>query len=332
MMRGRHSMAILKMMGQTDTIASTTEEYIAHAVRLGSDIAWRSNLREATRGSKHRVYRDQACIEALQDFLEGAARGNWPAPAQRPFRFPSAALKTGMKSSVQSNQAQPQMAHITLETTGIERRFYFRQGTTDQDVIHKVFQQHQYALHNLRRWPDLLTLIARNAGEGRRPFVVDAGANIGASAVYFATKIPGASIAAIEPAASNVDVLRQNVDGLDVEVIRAALSSGIGASKHMETTPKGVDDVANVTIPELFGTRKAGLFPFLVKIDIEGAEKGVFSANTEWIPRTPVLMVDLHDWLLARQRSALPFLQAISQYDRDFILSGETVVSIANSH
>jgi len=342
MMRGRHSMAILKMMGQIDTIASTTEEYIAHAVRLGLDLEWRSNVRDATRRSKHRVYRDQACIAAFQDFLEGAARGNRPAPEQRPFRFPSAALKSGMKSSVQSDPAQPQMAHITLETTGIERRFYFRQGTTDQDVIHKVFQQHQYALHNLRRWPYLLNLIARNAGEGRRPLVVDAGANIGASTVYFAIKIPGASVVAIEPAASNVGVLRQNVDGLDVEVICAAISSHAGASKiiapglghwgmRTEAAPQGGGDVANITIPELLGSREAGLFPFLIKIDIEGAKKEVFSANTEWIPRTAVIMVELHDRLLPNQGTALPFLQAVQQCDRDFILSGETVVSIANS-
>ena len=342
MMRGRHSMAILKMMGQIDTIASTTEQYVAHAVRLGSDIEWRGNLRDATRRNKHRVYRDQACIGALQDFLEGAAREGRRAPEQQPFRFPGATQKSGTKSSVQPDPVLPQLAHITLESTGIERRFYFRQGTTDQSVIHKVFQQHQYALHTLRRWPDLLNLIARKAGESRRPLVVDAGANIGASSLYFAIKIPSASVVAIEPAASNVDVLVQNVEGLDVEVIRGALSSRTGVSKitdpgpgywgmRTEVVPHGIGGVANITIPELLGTHEAGLFPFLVKIDIEGAEKDVFSANTEWIPRTAVIMIELHDWLLPKQGTALPFLQAIQQCDRDFLLSGETVVSIANS-
>lgn len=341
MMRGRHSMAILKMMGQIDTIASTTEEYITHAVRLGSDIAWRSNLREATRRNKHRVYGDNACIAALQDFLEGAAREVGRAPEHRPFRFPSATQKSGTMTSVQPDPALP-LAHITLETTGIERRFYFREGNTDQSVIREVFQQHQYALHTLRRWPDLLNLIARQAGESRRPLVVDAGANIGASSVYFAIKIPSASVVAIEPAANNVDVLRRNVEGLDVEVICAALSSRTGASKivdpglghwgiRTEVVPHGGGDVTNITIPELLATHEAGLFPFLVKIDIEGAEKDVFSANTEWIPRTAIIMVELHDWLMPKQGTALPFLQAIRQYDRDFILSGETVVSISNS-
>jgi len=187
-----------------------------------------------------------------------------------------------------------------------------------------------------------VNLIARKAGESRRPLVVDAGANIGASSVYFAIKIPSASVVAIEPATSNVDVLRRNVEGLDVEVMRAALSSHTGASKivdpglghwgmRTEAVPHGSGDVTNITISELLGTHEAGLFPFLVKIDIEGAEKDVFSANTEWIPRTAVIMVELHDWLLPKQGTALPFLQAIRQFDRDFILSGDTVVSISNS-
>jgi FkbM family methyltransferase len=299
-------------------------------------------LRDATRSSKHRVYRDRACIEALQDFLETAAREGRRATEQRPFRFPSAPGKSATESGAQKESAPPQLAHIILETTGIERRFYFRPETTDQAVIRQVFQQHQYALHNLRRWPDLMNLVARKAGEGCRPLVVDAGANIGASAVYFAIKIPGASIVAIEPAANNFDVLTENVDGLDVRVIRAALSCRTGGSKivdpglghwglRTEATPQGVGDVANVTIPDVLGTREAGLFPFLVKIDIGGAERDVFSANTEWIARTPVLMVELHDWLLPKQGTTLPFLKTMSRYDRDFILSGETVVSIANS-
>jgi len=36
LMRGRHSAAILNMMGTKDTIASTLDEYIELAIRLGS--------------------------------------------------------------------------------------------------------------------------------------------------------------------------------------------------------------------------------------------------------------------------------------------------------
>jgi protein O-GlcNAc transferase len=75
LMRGRHSAAILAMMGTPDTIASTIDEYIALAVRLGSDSAWRKQVSQKTAGNKHRLYRDTICITALEDFIEAAVEG-----------------------------------------------------------------------------------------------------------------------------------------------------------------------------------------------------------------------------------------------------------------
>lgn len=69
-MRGRHSSAILTMMGVTETIASTTDEYIELAVRLGLDSEWRKQISDKTSANKHLVYRDKTCITALEDFLE----------------------------------------------------------------------------------------------------------------------------------------------------------------------------------------------------------------------------------------------------------------------
>ncbi len=85
-----------------------------------------------------------------------------------------------------------------------------------------------------------------------------------------------------------------------------------------------------VTINEIFASHQEDCFPFLVKIDIEGAEKELFQQNTEWMAKTPVIIVELHDWMLPGQRVALPFLRSLCQLDRDFISMGENVLSIAN--
>lgn len=73
-MRGRESGAILTMMGVTETIAGSLDEYVALAVRLGKDPEWRLHISGRTAGNKHRLYRDRACIKALEDFLEGAVK------------------------------------------------------------------------------------------------------------------------------------------------------------------------------------------------------------------------------------------------------------------
>jgi predicted O-linked N-acetylglucosamine transferase (SPINDLY family) len=74
LMRGRHSAAILEMMDLPDLIADGVEDYIAIAVRMARDPAWRQEMRRRTAASKHRLWRDRTCITALETFLEQAVR------------------------------------------------------------------------------------------------------------------------------------------------------------------------------------------------------------------------------------------------------------------
>ena len=74
LMRGRHTTAILTMMGVTDTIAETVEDYVAVATRLAADADWRRAVAAQMAANRHRVYRDRACIEALEAFLIAATR------------------------------------------------------------------------------------------------------------------------------------------------------------------------------------------------------------------------------------------------------------------
>jgi protein O-GlcNAc transferase len=74
LMRGRHTAAILEMMGIADTIAGSIDDYVATAVRLARDAPWRTALRRRIAQSRHRVCRDRACIAALADFLDTEAR------------------------------------------------------------------------------------------------------------------------------------------------------------------------------------------------------------------------------------------------------------------
>jgi protein O-GlcNAc transferase len=74
LMRGRHSSAILTMMGLTETIATTLDEYVMLAVKLGQDSKWRRYISDKISKNKHLAYRDRACITALEDFMERAVK------------------------------------------------------------------------------------------------------------------------------------------------------------------------------------------------------------------------------------------------------------------
>jgi protein O-GlcNAc transferase len=72
-MRGRHTAAILTMMEVTETIVSSIDDYVAISVRLARDPIWREQVKNRMSAHRDRVYRDDACIAALQEFLSRAA-------------------------------------------------------------------------------------------------------------------------------------------------------------------------------------------------------------------------------------------------------------------
>jgi len=77
-MRGRHTLAFLKMMGLDECIAADKDQYIAMAVRLGQDETLRQTLSGVIRTRKHALYRDPQPVRALESFLEQAIRSYRP--------------------------------------------------------------------------------------------------------------------------------------------------------------------------------------------------------------------------------------------------------------
>ncbi|MEA2987701.1 MAG: hypothetical protein QOG83_412 [Alphaproteobacteria bacterium] len=235
-------------------------------------------------------------------------------------------------------------ASTQLQFGTTTRQLYFREKSTDESVIQQIFFDQQYDMKRLGRTPELIDYLARQGAKGLKPLVIDAGANIGASPVYFTAILPDALVVAVEPDRENFNLLAKNVEGINVTPIHAAISSTTGRARvtdpgqgHWGYRTQSLADndatgeaVPRVTINDLYRSHPAPYFPFLVKVDIEGGEMDLFSANTEWVARTPVVIVELHDWLMLKGGTSRPFLQCISKLDRDFVYIGEDIYSIAN--
>ncbi|MBD2181578.1 O-linked N-acetylglucosamine transferase family protein [Aerosakkonema funiforme] len=73
-MRGRHSYAILKMLGMTETIAKDETEYIEIAVRLGLDRSWRESIVKKMNQRHSYLYNDKTCVAALEEFYQQVVR------------------------------------------------------------------------------------------------------------------------------------------------------------------------------------------------------------------------------------------------------------------
>ena len=169
--------------------------------------------------------------------------------------------------------------------------------------------------------------------------IIDAGAYIGASTMFFAEKFPHARIIAVEPAEGNFELLRENTKIFsNVTAVKAAIwsTTEIRTLKHrhtsywgltvtdtqnrVEPTGQQIDCITVASLMETYGIEKIDLF----KMDIEGGEKNVLENSADWIDAVDILTVELHDRICAGCTEA--FHQATRQFAH-FETHGEKVTA-----
>lgn len=69
-MRGRQSYAALTMLGVTDTIATSEEEYLQIAVQLGLKPEWRHGIAQRMAVGQTHLFEDTACVKGLEAFYQ----------------------------------------------------------------------------------------------------------------------------------------------------------------------------------------------------------------------------------------------------------------------
>jgi FkbM family methyltransferase len=224
--------------------------------------------------------------------------------------------------------------------TETKRRFTHRGTVADLGVMRQMFDDKDYCLDKLKRGAEINERYHDLVRRGLTPLILDCGANIGASAVYFGCNYPMAHIVCFEPDADNFELLVRNSVGLDADLRKEAVGStnalvsvvdvGEGSwGLQTELNPHG--DVKRVAISEVVETKVGlGFVPFIGKFDIEGGEADLFCEPYSWTDRFPLLIVELHDWLLPKQQTSKTFLKMSANSNRDFVHIGENVFSIKN--
>lgn len=160
-------------------------------------------------------------------------------------------------------------------------------------------------------------------------FVIDAGANIGYTAVLFATWWPESTIISVEPDKENYELtLKNTMSYPNIKVMHAALWNKesilkIEAGQEDGFVVREFGDeggkvkqqnlTRGVSIQQLLKRYNKSKVDFL-KLNIEGSEKEVFSENyDEWLPNTKTILVELHDGKNPGCSKAV--FTAINQYD-----------------
>lgn len=215
---------------------------------------------------------------------------------------------------------------------------FLREGA-DRATFWQVLVEQQYNMNGFPHFRELQQAYNNLLNEGRRPVIVDAGANIGLSTIWFAQLFPEAVIVAVEPETGNCELLARNVASYpNVQVVHGGLWShretlavsnpgaGSAAFQVNETHSSDGDDknIRGYTVDELVELVSQGTL-FAVKIDIEGAQKQVFKANTDWVGRADLIIMELEDWLFPWQGTSTPFFRCISAHQFEYLIQGENI-------
>jgi FkbM family methyltransferase len=227
-----------------------------------------------------------------------------------------------------------ELTEVRLDGFNPPRTFYNRGTHEDRESTENTFQKHDF---DFSKFPhhaaDLQAVYDSSLERGATPLIIDLGAHIGEASVWFASLFPEAKIFAIEPDGENLEVLKKNAEGLKIEVFHCAVSDkqavatlvdpGRGSWGYMlgdaTDCPKR-GPVAVIRFPALMQiAEQRGLFPLILKFNIEGAEKQLFSGDVSWIDSFPLIIGELHDWMLPHQGISAAFLRAVADRKRDFL-------------
>ncbi len=181
---------------------------------------------------------------------------------------------------------------LRMEVPDLTHPVTLRGGTSDRSAFNEIFVRQAYD----RPYP----------GEPR--FIVDAGANIGLASVRFAQLYPDAHIVAVEPDGANFALTEQNIApypgasavqaGVWPRTVRLTIENPDAKSwsfRVREAQP-GESSFPAVSLADLM--RQAGASRIdILKLDVEGAERELFAdpQRDEWLARTNMLFVELHD-------------------------------------
>jgi FkbM family methyltransferase len=163
-----------------------------------------------------------------------------------------------------------------------------RPSQPDLDTFHMIFLKHEYDFDC-----------------GSPKYIIDAGAHIGLSSIFFGLKYPDAKILSIEPEGSNYKLLVTNTKRFpNIKTIKAALWSHktyvsilnphATECSYQVTEANDKCEIKTITVDDAMIELSTERIDIL-KLDIEGSEIEVFKTSGPWIDRIKSIILETHD-------------------------------------
>jgi len=217
-------------------------------------------------------------------------------------------------------------------------------GLATKVVLHPKELQHPVEVRSWLEYRILRKILRRNAYEIARKdidpvTILDAGANVGFSAVYFASRYPRTQICAVEPDEGNFRQLQKNCAPYsNIDCVYGAICgtprklfvvNPVNRIDSFQVRDEGVAasrPVDGITVSQLLN-RMGWDRISLLKMDIEGSEEEVFRENAEaWIGLVDVFAIEVHD--TEERQASRALFAALAATDRSYALrpKGENLI------
>ena len=187
----------------------------------------------------------------------------------------------------------PAGRQVRIKTNGLPHPFFLRTKTYDTNIFYQIFigKEVDFAI------------------AGKPNIIVDAGANIGLSSLFFTRKFKTSQIYSIEPEKSNYDLLVKNTKEYShIHPINAALwdkdqllnivdnGEGNASFQTSESVIKNtISQIQGMSMQHFMSLNNLNKID-LLKIDIEGSEFELFnSENIDWIDAVDNIAIEIHD-------------------------------------
>jgi FkbM family methyltransferase len=189
----------------------------------------------------------------------------------------------------------PKKGLIYVSIPELSNPIIVRGKTTDVYIFEKIFILEDYNI------PYFINFDPR--------LIIDGGAYVGYSSIFFANKFPDSLVVAVEPENSNFSILEKNTSKyLNIRREQAGIWNkntflkikdiGVGHYGFIveEANKKDNRSLKAITISDILEKYNFNKIDIL-KLDTEGAEKAIFSSNfDDWLSKTKMIIIELHDF------------------------------------
>ncbi len=203
---------------------------------------------------------------------------------------------------IELNQPKIEVSNIVLDRNGVKERF----APYECIFLDHTLYVHDYASFNLGISELFHENIYKFKADRDKPYIIDCGANLGMSVIYFKSLYPNAEIIAFEADPHIFSFLQRNVQSFnfsDVTVINKAVwcspdntlsflsEGGAGGRLEEKSEKHKFVDVRTIRLKDYLKRE----VDFL-KIDIEGAEYNVIEDCADELKKVKNLFIEYHSF------------------------------------